>query len=234
MSAAQVPFAIPTVFRIGPFAITETVVVTWGIMVLLVAFAALARVSSIHAKKGVLATLEQLYEAVEANIRAVIPERGGAAVLPFIATLWVFIAISNLSGVIPGLRSPTSDLSTTAALALLVFLYTHWFAVRYYGWRRYLRHYIDPSPLLTPFQIISEFSRSLTLAIRLYGNMMSLQLAAAIVIVLAGLLVPVPLLMLHVLEAVIQAYIFGMLALVYVAGSVASQDVHDRQKAGSL
>ncbi|MDH5221574.1 MAG: F0F1 ATP synthase subunit A, partial [Betaproteobacteria bacterium] len=99
----------------------------------------------------------------------------------------------------------------------------HWYGVRAAGWRAYLRHYLSPSPLLLPFHLMSELSRTVALAIRLFGNMASLEMAALLVLLVAGFLVPVPILLLHVVEALVQAYIFGMLALVYIASGIQAQ-----------
>ena len=143
--------------------------------------------------------------------------------MPFIATLWIYLVIANLTGLIPGAHSPTRDLSATAALAFLVFLSTHWFGIRIGGWGNYLRHYLRPSPVLLPFHLISEVTRTVALAVRLFGNMMSLEMAALLILLVAGFLAPVPILMLHIIEALVQAYIFGMLALIYVAGGIQSQ-----------
>ena len=141
---------------------------------------------------------------------------------PFVATLWLFIGTANLSSLIPGVHSPTADLSATTALALLVFFSVHWFGIRIQGLRAYLRHYISPSPILLPFHIIGEITRTLALAVRLFGNMMSLEMAALLVLLVAGLFAPIPLLMLHIVEALVQAYIFGMLSLIYIAGAIQS------------
>ncbi len=149
--------------------------------------------------------------------------------LPFIGGLWVFLVIANLIGVVPGLSSPTADLSASLALALLVFLSTHWYGLRSQGLRGYLQHYLRPSPILLPFHLISEITRTLALAVRLFGNMMSLEMAALLILLVAGFLVPVPILVLHVIEALVQAYIFGMLALIYVAGGIQSQQLKQQQ-----
>ena len=143
-----------------------------------------------------------------------------ARLLPFVGSLWIYLVFANLAGLVPGLHSPTGQLAVTSGLAILVFLATHWFGIREFGWLAYLRHYVQPNPILLPFNIISELSRTLALAIRLFGNVMSLEMAALLVLLVAGLLVPVPLLMLHVVEALVQAYIFGVLALVYIAGGL--------------
>ncbi len=153
-------------------------------------------------------------------IAEVVPAKDVEAVLPFIGTLWLFIVLSNLVGLIPGLSSPTGDLSVTSALAVIVFVAVHVYGVRAAGVGPYLRHYLSPNPLLLPFNLVSEVTRTLALAIRLFGNMMSLQMAAALVLLVAGLLVPVPLLLLHVIEALVQAYIFGMLALIYIGSAL--------------
>ncbi|BAK77281.1 F0F1 ATP synthase subunit A [Pseudogulbenkiania sp. NH8B] len=153
-------------------------------------------------------------------VAEVVPAPAVPRVLPFIATLWLFILAANLLGLVPGLSAPTRDLSVTAALAVLVFLAVHVYGIRAAGWRRYLRHYLQPSPILLPFHLVSELTRTLALAVRLFGNMMSLEMAALLVLLVAGFLVPVPLLLLHVIEALVQAYIFGMLALIYIGGAL--------------
>jgi len=142
----------------------------------------------------------------------------------------VFLVVANLAGIVPGLHSPTGDLSLTAALALLVFLSVHWYGVRAEGARAYLRHYVSPNPVMFPFHVMSELSRTVALAVRLFGNMASLEMAALLVLLVAGFLVPVPILLLHVVEALVQAYIFGMLALVYIAGGIQSQQLTQQRK----
>jgi len=211
--------AAAILFRIGPFAITSIVVTTWGIMLLLGMFCWLAT-RSLALDPGPLQTM--LVSAIEESISAVLPERA-QQVLPFIGTLWIYIVFSNLTGLIPHLHSPTGNLSVTAGLALLVFFSVHWFGVRSDGLRRYLAHYLSPTPILLPFHLISEVTRTVALAVRLFGNIMSLEMAAMLILLVAGLLVPVPILMLHIVEGLVQAYIFGMLALIYVAGAMQSQ-----------
>lgn len=153
-------------------------------------------------------------------VAEVVPADKVDQVLPFVGTLWLFILVNNLLGLIPGLSSPTRDLSVTAALASLVFAAVHLFGLGAAGWKAYLRHYLSPNPIMLPFHLISEFTRTLALAIRLFGNIMSLEMAALLVLLVAGFLVPVPLLVLHVVEALVQAYIFGMLALIYIGSAI--------------
>lgn len=221
---------ITEVFRIGPLVITNTVVVTWGIMLVLTA-AAWAATRRMDASPGPWqVVVEGIVGAIEDAIRAVLPDHY-RQVMPFIATLWIFIVVANLASLIPGLPSPTGDLSLTAGLAILVFLAVHWYGIRTNGLKSYLRHYLQPNPILLPFHLISEITRTVALAVRLFGNIFSLQMAALLVLLVAGFLAPVPVLMLHIVEAVVQAYIFGMLALIYVAGAIQSQQLrHDREK----
>ena len=213
---------ITPLLQLGPLTITSTVVTTWVIMALIAAFAwGVTRRLAIE-PGPVQTALEGVVTAIESAIVEVAP-REARILLPFIGTLWIFITVANLCGVIPGVHSPTRDLSATAALAVLVFLSTHWFGIRAEGLRAYLKHYLTPSPLLLPFHLISEVTRTVALAVRLFGNMMSLEMAALLILLVAGFLVPIPLLMLHIVEALVQAYIFGTLALIYISGGIQSQ-----------
>lgn len=211
-------------FEVGGFKISGSIVLSWAILLFLsVASAIVTR--DLKREPGMLQTaLEGTIAAMEDAIESVLPGRT-ELVFPFVATLWIFILTANLLGLVPGLSSPTSDLSVTAGLAFLVFLSVHWFGIQAEGWKQYLKHYLAPNPILLPFHLISEVSRTVALAVRLFGNVMSLEIAAVLVLMVAGLLVPVPLLMLHIVEAVIQAYLFGMLALIYIAGGIQSQEL---------
>ncbi len=215
---------ISVAFYIGPLAITNTVVVTWGIMAMAVAVAWTVRRRLADTPGPLQAAVEGVVGAIEEAIRTVLPDQV-REVLPFVGTLWIFILAANLASLIPGVRSPTGDLSLTAGLALLVFLAVHWYGIRSHGLKSYLRHYLQPNPILLPFHLIGEISRTLALAVRLFGNMFSLQMAALLVLLVAGFLAPVPVLMLHIVEAVVQAYIFGTLALIYIAGAIQSQEL---------
>ncbi|MBF6057713.1 F0F1 ATP synthase subunit A [Thiomicrorhabdus heinhorstiae] len=220
--------SIQSIFQIGPLAITNTVVTTWVIVLGLSLFVYLYR-SRFAGTSGKLQTaVEAVIIAMEDAIAGVAPEHA-KRLLPFIGSLWIFLLVSNLIGLIPGAHSPTRDFSATAALAGLVFVSVHWFGIRISGLKAYLRHYLSPNPLLLPFHLISEVSRTIALAVRLFGNMMSLEMTALLILMVAGFLAPIPILVLHIIEALVQAYIFGMLALVYIASGIQAQSLHQPQ-----
>lgn len=216
-------------FQIGPVEITNTVVTTWVIMAICAICAWLIRRSLILQPGAVQTAAEGVVSTIEAAIKQVAPEHV-RQLLPFIGTLWLFLIIANLCGLLPGVHSPTRDLSATTALALLVFFSTHWFGIRTQGLKNYLHHYLRPSPIMLPFHIISEITRTIALAVRLFGNMMSLEMTALLILLVAGFLAPIPILMLHIIEALVQAYIFGMLALIFVAGGIQSQQVSQQKQ----
>jgi F-type H+-transporting ATPase subunit a len=220
---------IQPVIELGPLVISNTVVTTWVIMGVIGMLAWLLS-RRLHIEPTPLQTaVEGIVTSIEDAITAVTPQ-DAQRIMPFIGSLWIFLVIANLSGLIPGVHSPTRDLSATAALAILVFLSTHWFGIRIQGLKNYLRHYLVPSPILLPFHLISEITRTIALAVRLFGNIMSLEMAAMLILLVAGFLAPVPILMLHIIEALVQAYIFGMLALIYVAGGVQSQQLRQQEQ----
>jgi len=218
-----------TLFHLGPVAIGTTVVTTWGIMIVL-ALSAWLVTRRLRLEPGPFQiAVEGIVQAIHAAVSEVLPRRADS-VFPFVATLWLFIGTANLSSLVPGVHSPTGNISATTALAVLVFCSVHWFGIRIEGVRCYLKHYLSPSPILLPFHIIGEVTRTLALAVRLFGNMMSLEMAALLVLLVAGLFAPIPLLMLHIVEALVQAYIFGMLALMYIAGAIQSLEARQMKE----
>jgi len=215
---------VGTLFQLGPVQFTNTVVTTWVIMAV-IGLTGWLVTRRLQMEPGPVQTVaEGIVSTIEEAIRGAAPDHV-SQLLPFIGSLWIFLVIANLSGLIPGVHSPTRDLSATASLAILVFLAAHWFGIRLQGMKSYLRHYLTPSPVLLPFHIISEITRTIALAVRLFGNIMSLEMAALLILLVAGFLAPIPILMLHIIEALVQAYIFGMLALIYVAGGIQSQQL---------
>jgi F-type H+-transporting ATPase subunit a len=214
---------VANIVTLGPLDISVSLVTSIGVTITLGALGWLFT-RRLEESPGVR---QVVMEAVVSALEEAVSEVAGRhtqRIMPFIASLWLFLICANLLGLVPGFDSPTRDLSVTAALAILVFLSVHWFGIRTQGIRRYLQHYLTPSPVLLPFHLISEVTRTVALAVRLFGNMMSLEMAALLVLMVAGFLVPIPILMLHVVEALVQAYIFGMLSLIYVAGGIQSQE----------
>lgn len=153
--------------------------------------------------------------------------------LPFIGTLFLFIVVSNIIGVIPGFESPTASLSTATALAICVFVAVPAFGISNRGFRGYMEHYVQPTPFMLPFNIIGELSRTLALAIRLFGNIMSGSLIIAIVLSLSPLFFPVVMQAFGLLIGVIQAYVFAILALVYIASASRVQSLKEMEDEGA-
>jgi F-type H+-transporting ATPase subunit a len=125
-----------------------------------------------------------------------------------------------LSGLIPGVSAHTASIETPAALAVIVFFSVHVYGVRLNGFGGYLKSYLKPNPIMLPLNVLSEFTRSFSLMMRLFGNIMSGELVLAIVVALAGLFVPIPFMVFEILVGLVQAYIFSVLAAVYIGGAV--------------
>lgn len=206
------PLAAHVAFRLGPVAVSRAVVTTWGIMAVLVAGSALTvRRWPAVLDLAVEALCEQIAEAMQ------VPPR---PYLPLLGTLFLFILAANLSPLLPGIHAPTARAETTAALALVVFATVHVSGIRVLGLRAHLARYLRPTPLLLPLTVLSELTRTLSLTVRLFGNIMSHELVIAVMLGLAGLLVPVPLMALGLLIGAVQAYIFTILAAVFLGAAV--------------
>jgi F-type H+-transporting ATPase subunit a len=165
-------------------------------------------------------TLEVIVQGIQGQIEE-IAQGPSRHLLYFAGTLFLFVALSNLLLVVPGFRPPTSSLSTTTALALSVLIAVPLFGISSRGIGGYLKTYLEPSFIMLPFNIISEFSRGISLAIRLYGNIMSGAVIAAILLTVAPFFFPVVMDVLGLLTGMIQAYIFAILATVYISGATA-------------
>lgn len=209
--------------RIGPFALNATIVFTWIVMVLLVVVARLVtrRLSTGPEVSRGQILLEALVDGLRSQVREVSQQEPGPF-LPFVGTLFLFIAVANLLALVPGWRPPTASLSTTTALALAVFVAVPAFGVAEQGLRGYLRNYVRPSVLMLPFNVIGEISRTIALAVRLYGNVMSGTIIVAILIGIIPFVFPIALRLLGMLTGLIQAYIFAVLAMVYIAAATRS------------
>jgi F-type H+-transporting ATPase subunit a len=207
------------VFRFGPVEVAGTIFYSLLVSAVLIALAVLVRLGLKRSTSGLPVAAELIVEHLEGVMRDM-SDSDPRPYTPLIVTLALYIGTANLLGLVPGMRSPTADFSTTAALAVLVFLAVPFYGIRAWGLRGYLRHYLEPSPFLLPLEVVTEFSRTLALAVRLFGNVMSEELVIAVVLTIAGLLVPVPLMLLAVLTGVVQAYIFAVLTVVYVSAAV--------------
>ena len=222
------PLETPAQLHVGPVGITEPVIVTWAIIGLIVGLSAVVsrKLDPVPAK--VQTVLEILVSAVDDQIGDTMQVEPGPY-RAFIGTLFVFILVANWSSLIPGVEPPTSHLETDAALAALVFCATIFYGVRSRGVLGYLATFTEPTWVMIPLNIVVQFTRIFSLFVRLFGNIMSGVFIGAIVLSLAGLLVPIPLMALDLLTGAVQAYIFAVLATVFIGAAVG-----ERHKVQSL
>jgi len=210
--------------QLGPLPITATLAATWLVMALLTlaAFFGTRRLSTGSEMSRWQNLLETIVAGVADPVRDITQDDDDRTV-PFIATLFLFIAVSNALTIVPGWMPPTSSLSTTCALALCVFVAVPFFGIARVGPAEYLRNYFRPTPLMLPFNVVGELSRTLALAVRLYGNAMSGTVIVALIVSIAPLFFPIAMRALGLLTGFVQAYIFAALAAVYIASGVAVQ-----------
>lgn len=206
-------------------ALNATILFTWVVMALLVVGSWLVTRKLTFGPKLTRwqNLLEVLVSGMHDQIREVSRQEPGQY-LPFVGTLFLFIGVSNLLAIVPGYRPPTGSLSTTVGLALCVFVAVPSYGIAGQGLKGYLQQYVKPSAFMLPFNIIGEFSRTLALAVRLYGNIMSGTTIAAILLSLAPLFFPILMSLLGLLTGLIQAYIFSILAMVYIASAAATHE----------
>jgi F-type H+-transporting ATPase subunit a len=208
----------------GPVQVNATVAFTWGVIILLTACSWL--VTRRLTAAGTPSRGQQLLEVVVTTVQEQIRGVGApdpARYLPFVGTLFLFIATSNVLAVVPGFHPPTGSLSTTTALALTVFIAVPLFGIRQQGLAGYLRQYLRPTVVMLPFNVIGELSRTLALAVRLFGNVMSGTLIVAMALGFAPLFFPIVMQGFGLLTGLIQAYIFALLAAVYIASGAQVQ-----------
>jgi len=215
----QSPLETVILFHIGIVPLSRTVVTTWGLIATLTVASWIATRSFRLVPSGWQAIIETVVVGIEEQIAALL-NRDAAQFLPLLGTLFLFLVVANLCGLVPGLTAPTASIETPAALAAIVFLSGHFYGVRIRGLGAYLNGYLKPNPVMLPFNILSELTRSFSLAMRLFGNIMSEELVVAIVLALAGLLVPIPFMAFGILVGLVQAYIFSVLAAVYIGGGI--------------
>lgn len=207
-------------FEVAGLPVNATIFNTWIVMALLTVGSALitSRLQPDVPASRWRTALEVIVTAIEAQI-AEVTRQPSTRFIPFIGTLFLFISVSNLLLVVPGFDPPTASFSTTTALALTVLVAVPAFGISSRGLGGYLKTYLQPTILMLPFNIISEFTRGLALAVRLYGNIMSGAVIAGILLGVAPFFFPVVMDMLGLLTGLIQAYIFAVLAMVYIAAA---------------
>jgi F-type H+-transporting ATPase subunit a len=213
------PLASTVLFHLGPLAVTRPVVTTWGLMLALtLASWLVTRRLKAHPNRC-QAAVELVVTGLAQQIEDVM-RKDARPFLPLLGTLFIFLVAANLSGVLPGVEAPTSKLETPAALALIVFVSVHYFGLRAQGPLGYLKSFAEPKLIMLPLNLVSEVTRTFSLMVRLFGNVMSGEFVIALVIGLAGLFVPIPLMALEILVGLVQAYIFTVLATVFIAAAL--------------
>ena len=212
------PLGLETLFHIGPVGITTPVAVTWGIMAALALFAVLAtrRLDFLPGKTQTV--LELFVTVIDGQIRDTM-QRDPAPFRALIGTIFIFVLAANWSSLLPGIEPPTAHLETDAALAVIVLAATIWYGIAGRGLRGYLATFAEPSWVMIPLNVVEQITRSFSLVVRLFGNVMSGVFVVGIVLSLAGLFVPIPLMALDLLTGAVQAYIFAVLATVFIGAA---------------
>jgi F-type H+-transporting ATPase subunit a len=176
--------------------------------------------------QNVLELIIQFFE----NLLSELIGKEGKKYLPMVGTIGLFILTCNLMGLVPGFMSPTSKLNVTAGCALTIFIYYHWQGIKSQGFFKYLKHFMGPipllAPLMVPIEIISHFSRPLSLSMRLFGNIFAEELLILIMASIIPFLLPLPFMAIAIITAVVQAYVFVLLSCIYIAGAVAHEEEH--------
>jgi F-type H+-transporting ATPase subunit a len=214
------PLVLESVFHLGPVPITQPVLVTWAIMLILgLGAMMLTRRLTLNPSKA-QSVLELIVGFVDDQISSTM-QRDPAPYRALIGTIFLYVLIANWSSLVPGIEPPTAHLETDAALALIVFAATVGFGIRSRGLGGYLATFAEPTWVMIPLNIIEQITRTFSLIVRLFGNIMSGVFVVGIVLSLAGLLVPIPLMALDLLTGAVQAYIFAVLATVFIGAALA-------------
>jgi F-type H+-transporting ATPase subunit a len=205
------------------FHIPPHVTYSWFVMALLVGLGILVTKSVSLVPSGGQNFFELLIGGLEEFMVDITGEEG-RAFFPFIATLFIYILVCNLLGLIPGFFSPTANINTTLSMALCTFIFTHYLGIKYHG-VKYIKHFLGPvpalAPLFLPIELIGHSARVMSLTLRLFGNIMGEDLVLAILLMLAGsFLAPLPMMFLAVFTSIVQAFIFALLSMMYFAGSM--------------
>jgi len=228
------PFTVTPIFHIGPVPVTQPVIATWAIMALLTLFSVLLTRRLTLRPGQVQAVAELIATAIDQQIADVM-RSDPAPFRALIGTLFLFVLVANLSGSLPGFNPPTAHIETDAAAALIVFIAAIYHGIRRRGLAGYLKTFAEPSWSMIPLNLFEQVTRTFSHCIRLFGNVMSGVFVIGIALSLAGLLVPIPLMALDLLTGVVQAYIFAILACVFIGAAVDGEGGSDAAgKAPSL
>jgi F-type H+-transporting ATPase subunit a len=217
--AMNSPLRLEALFHIGPVPITSPVLVTWAIMLGLGLFAWYATRRLSLQPSWAQAALEAVVGAIDSQISETI-QTDPAPYRALIGTILIYVLAANWSSLIPGIEPPTAHLETDAALALIVFCATIVYGVRSRGIAGYLKTFAEPSWVMIPLNLVEQITRTFSLVVRLFGNIMSGVFVIGIILSLAGFLVPVPLMALDLLTGAVQAYIFAVLACVFIGAAI--------------
>jgi F-type H+-transporting ATPase subunit a len=216
---AESPLTSTVLFHLGPLAVTRPVVTTWAIMAVLTLGSWLVTRRLAPRPDRRQAALEVIVTGIMDQITEVI-RKDPRPFMPLLGTIFIFLVAANLCGVLPGVEAPTGKLETPAALALIVFVAVHYFGVRARGPLGYLASFAKPKLIMLPLNVLAEVTRTFSMMMRLFGNVMSGEFIVALIVALAGLFVPVPLMALGILVGLVQAYIFTILASVFIGAAV--------------
>ena len=209
--------------------VPDYIVISLIVALLLILFLGLSsrKLSLVPSKRQ--SVLELIIQTFEGLLVDTIGEQG-KKYLPLVATVGLFILFCNLIGLVPGFMSPTSKLNVTIGCALVVFVYYHFQGIRAQGLLKYLKHLAGPIPLLAPLmipiEIISHFSRPVSLSIRLFGNIFAEEVLIVIMASIVPFFLPLPFMAIAIFTAVIQSFVFVLLACIYIAGAVAHEEEH--------
>ncbi|HTR11835.1 MAG TPA: F0F1 ATP synthase subunit A [Roseiarcus sp.] len=213
------PLTLEPLFHLGPVGITSPVVVSWGVVAMLGGLSALLtrRLSLIPSRSQ--EALELLVTTIDSQIRDTM-QSDPAPFRALIGSIFLFTLASNWSSLLPGVEPPTAHIETDAAMALIVFVATIAWGIRVRGLGGYLATFAEPTWAMIPLNIVEQFTRTFSLIVRLFGNVMSGVFVIGIILTLAGLIVPIPLMALDLLTGTVQAYIFAVLASVFIGAAV--------------
>ena len=222
-------------WQFGFFKVNATLLYTWVEMALLTLGSWWASRRLLASPTAPLTRAQNMWESLLSIIRKQVAQVAGEDpdyYFPFVCTLFLFISVANLLSLVPGFHPPTASLSTTAALAVAVYLATPLYGIQRHGLKGYLAHYLQPTPLMLPFHLLAELTRTVALSVRLFGNAMSGTLIVGLLLSLVPLFFPILMQLLELLIGQVQAYIFAVLATVYLA-SAARVQIPQKEQGGS-